>query len=151
MITITNTVPTIHSDARFDRPRLAALRHASSSAMARYRDVNLVTKCLTQTARVLSCIFLSRDPFRDHSLPEAFRFTRIRPLLAGDEILRTRKPCGFESLPLADLLFADCHAPRGDLLETRAFCGNADTWCTAVVVETVQINCEPGLSIKSNA
>ena len=52
--------------------------------MARYRDVNLVTKC--------SYLAI---PFRDHSLPEAFRFTKIWPSLAGDKILRTRKPlCG---------------------------------------------------------
>ena len=86
MIAITNTAPTIHSHARFDRPRLAALRHASSSALARYRDVNLVTKCLAKAARVLSAFFYLAIPFRDHSLPEAFRFTKIRPLLAGDTI-----------------------------------------------------------------
>ena len=39
-----NTAPTIHSHARFDRPRFAARRHESSSALAR--------------------IFLSNVPFR---------------------------------------------------------------------------------------
>src|SRR5262245_12005069 len=69
MITNTNTAPTINSHTRFDRPRLAALRHASSSIMARYRNVNLVTK------RSRAFFYLA-IPFRDHSLPKAFRFTK---------------------------------------------------------------------------
>src|SRR5262245_66108086 len=85
MIAITNTAPTIHSHARFDRPRLAALRHASSSAMAPYRNVNPVKKRLAKAARVLSCIFLFRDSIsRLFALPEAFWSLDIRPLLAAE-------------------------------------------------------------------
>ena len=78
MITITNTAPTIHPHARFDRPRLAALRHASSSALARYRDVNLVTNVWLRRSGFSRAFFYLAIPFRDHSLPEDFRFTEIR-------------------------------------------------------------------------
>ena len=115
--------------------------------MARYRDVNLVTKCSR-------AFFYLAIPFRDHShVPEEFRSTETRPCWPAIRFLELENRCAGNrtvgSNPTVGLLFADCHAPRGDLLETWAFGGNADTWCIAV--ETVQINCEPGLSIKSNA
>ena len=51
---------------------------------------------------------------------------------------------------VSNSLLSQIAMPR-ELIWYLAYCGNADTRCTAIVLVAVQINCEPSLSIKSNA